>query len=216
MERLDVFNLLNTDIYCKHTYYDEMREKYIKSVYNKEPNILCIICGCSGSGKSYFEKKLVTEYSEYFNKLPQITTRKPRGKDDTGYYFVDDSIYEYMKGSLIAKLDSFNGNQYGTIPVFTKKKINTVIASYDAIEDIFKLIDEEKFYIIPILILFDITEGNITQDGKRNDRNLEFLEKERKELFNVFEKYRKQCIFSKIYKYEDYNRFAEVSDIIKI
>jgi len=216
MEKLNLSKILNTSLYCKHTYYDEMREKVSKVVYDEEPNFLLIIAGCSGSGKSYFEKQLIEFYPYYFNKLPQITTRERRGKDDNGYYFVNSDIYDYMKDTLVAKLDSFNGNQYGTIPVFEKNKINTVIASYDAIEDLFELINSEKLFIIPMMVLFDITEENITESGKRINRDSNFLEKERTELLNVFNLYKGQCIFSKIYRYEDYNRFANIYDIIDL
>jgi len=216
MEKLNIKNILINENFHKHTFYDEMREKFLNSnIDGDKPNILCIIAGCSGSGKTYFEKQLVNQYPEYFNKLPQITTRECRGKDDNGYYFVNKNIYNYMRDVLIARLDSFNGKQYGTLPVFAKDKINTVIASYDAIDDIFNLIEREELFIIPIMLLFDISEDNLTKDGKRTDRDSSFLEKERTELFNTFEKYKSRCIYSKIYKYEDYGRFAEISDIIE-
>jgi len=223
MEKLNVNKILGTpgimyELFKQAPYENEKLEKLIsRSMFDPgNTYFLCIIAGCSGSGKSYFEKMLVENYPDYFNKLPQVTTRKRREKDEKGYYFINNEIYNYMEDSLIARLGSFNGNQYGTIPVFEKDKINTVIAAHDAIEDLFNLIDNGKLTIAPIMILFDITDKNISSDGKRNDRDSSFLEKERKELFNVFEKYKGQCVFSKIYRYEDYGRFAELSDIIEI
>jgi len=218
-EKLNIDNLLHANIFCKE--YSNC-SKELDGILTKltfdsdEPNYLCIIAGCSGSGKTYFEKQLVETYPQYFNKLPQITTRERRYENEDSYYFVNHEIYKYMKDSLIARLDFFNGKQYGTIPVFENKKINTVIASYDAIEDLFELIDGKKLFIVPIMLLFDITEENLTKDGKRLDRDSSFLEKERKELLNVFNKYKNRCIFSKIYRYEDYGRFAEISDIVEI
>jgi len=213
-EKLNVSKILNTNIFYKHTYHNELLDTVTRKVTNKEPNYLLIIAGCSGSGKSYFEKCLVEYYPKYFSKLPQITTRSRRGKSDNGYYFVNKEIYDYMHDSLIARLDNFGENQYGTIPVFEKGKINTVIASYDAIDDLFELINDEKLFIIPMMILFDITDENITKEGKRINRDKEFLEKERKELYNVFEKYKNECIYSTIYRYEDYGKFVEIPDII--
>jgi len=221
MEKLNVIKTLETPLnilYKKEIYHNEKFDKLLsRNTFDSgELNFLCIIAGCSGSGKSYFEKQLVETYPDYFHKLPQITTRDRRMKDEKGYYFVSNDIYTHMKDSLIARLESFNGNKYGTIPVFEKNKINTVIASYDAIEDLFNLIDNGNLIIAPIMLLFDITDENISKDGKRNDRDSNFLEKERTELFNVFKKYRGQCVFSKIYRYEDYGRFAELSDIIEV
>jgi len=220
MEKLKVNKVLKPNIFYdeKEPYHDERFEKILTrcTFDSGEHHVLCIIAGCSGSGKSYFEKQLVETYPEYFNKLPQVTTRKRRVENEKGYYFIGEDTYRYMEESLIARLGSFSGSKYGTIPVFENGKINTVIVSYDAIEDLFELIDSEKLIIIPIMILFDIKDENISKDGKRNDRDSSFLEKERTELLNVFEKYKGSCIFSKIYRYEDYGRFAELSDIIEI
>lgn len=181
-----------------------------------DTNYLLILCGCSGSGKSYFERELVANYPQYFNKLPQITTRMKRNDKDNGYYFVDGKIYNYMEDVLIARLQNFNGNKYGTLPTFDKQKINTVIASYDAIVDIFERIDREKLCIVPILVLLDIDSSNLTEDGIRTDRDSSFLEKERTELFHTYEKYKSECVFSAVYKYEDYGRFIIATDIMKI
>jgi len=215
-QRLYIKQLLSSGLFNKTTYYDDLRKRICHCKFDENPNLLLIIAGCSGSGKTTFEEKLIATHPIYFNKLPQITTREKRNDNDNGYYFVNKDVYDYMQDSLIARLKSFNENQYGTLPLFADNKINTVIASYDAINDLFDFINEEKLSVIPMILLFDIDNENISEDGRRKNRDSKFLEKERNELINVYNKYKDQCVYSAIYKYEDYGRFAEVEDIIEI
>ena len=63
---------------------------------NKENKIYVVLmCGSSGSGKSYITKKLIENYSEEFKKIPQYTTRDRRdGEDPYEYYFVNKKHYK--------------------------------------------------------------------------------------------------------------------------
>lgn len=141
----------------------------IQDLINPEKNNLLILAGHSGSGKSALEVDLIKTFPDYFNKLPQITTRKMRSYEHYGpdvYYFVDDQIFEIMKPALIAKECGFAGSDYGTLPLFRKNSINTVIAAANAIEDIMERYDALNLNVSLIYLMFD----NINLIPKANIR----------------------------------------------
>jgi guanylate kinase len=211
----------------------ESDEEYL-NVYDllkeyPDEKLLCIFCGCSGSGKSHFES-IIQNYNgnDVFFKLPQVTTREPRENEthsQSNYYFVDEDTYEFIYKTLIARLEMYD-NFYGTIPVFEKGKINTVIAAADAIEDIFECSLSKRSNtaytednntidnVVPILIMFDIEPDNIKKDGIREGRDKENIQQERDDLNDIFEKYKDRCYFAKKYSYEEHdNSFALPTDI---
>lgn len=175
---------LQQEIYSLSVHEDLLNNKGIKQLYSLM-NPLLMICGVSGSGKSTLEMNLLNFDKNLFNKLPQVTTREKRNEEDN-YYFIDKSTYKYLKKSLIAKLENFNGNSYGTIPVFKSGAFNTVVVSADAIRDILKLIEtEDEFYCTPYLVMLDIDDNDLPSENRRNGRNNNFLDKERLELQKV-------------------------------
>jgi len=56
---------------------------------------LLVICGHSGSGKTYAESLLTKKFPNYFNKLPQVTTRPKRNNEEYGreYFFIDKNVF---------------------------------------------------------------------------------------------------------------------------
>lgn len=179
---------------------------------------LLVICGVSGCGKSTFEKKL--NETPYFNKLPQVTTRKKREgeiHDQSCYYFIDEVLYD--KFQLIAKT-TFNGNKYGTIPVFDENSVNTVVASAEAINE---LACNARYLSLPAslyLVMLDIDTEDLPEESRREGRDDDFINNERtllqtailanKDIF-------KQIIYYKISKDENGNLlYPEFDDIIEI
>ena len=72
---------------------------------------LYLICGKSGSGKTYTVNKLHDEYG--YNVLCSYTTRKPRLKYDTDHYYVDISkYYEDLSNKMIATDSCYEKNLY--------------------------------------------------------------------------------------------------------
>lgn len=181
-----------------------------KILDNQEKDFLLMICGASGSGKSWFEKSLINDYPDYFFKLPQITTRSPREGETNEYFFLSKYTYLYLKDRLIGRLENFNGNSYGTLPVFRKGKINTIVVSTDAIKDIMNLLDVGELDVNVGLLMLDISNDNITEDGIRADRDMSFVDKERLDLKTIYE----QLNIDKIsYSFDTYGRFAKPEDI---
>lgn len=174
------------------------------SLKQKTSKKVLLLCGPSGSGKTYIEKLLkavqmyeVTQADGQskvkvtFNKLNQVTTRKPRSQEEVDnrvYDFVNDEVYEKLESSLFARTN-VNGNRYGTylsdIKLSTDKDliINTVVINYLGIMDLIKYAKEhpeENIEYITLYIDSNSLEG-------RNDRDDEFLEQERKSLENIYD-----------------------------
>jgi|GEM_PF-3225729 len=163
-----------------------------------------LLCGPSGSGKTYIEKllKAVQMYEVTqadgeskvkvtFNKLNQVTTRKPRSQEEVDnrvYDFVNDNQYEKLESSLFARTN-VNGNRYGTylsdikLSVDQDLIINTVVINYLGIQDLIKYSKEHPEENIEYIILY--IDSNSLEG--RNDRDNEFLEQERKSLENIYD-----------------------------
>lgn len=72
---------------------------------------LYLICGKSGSGKTYTVEKLHNEYG--YNILCSYTTRQPRSKYDKDHYYVDLSkYYEDLSNDVIAADSCYEQNLY--------------------------------------------------------------------------------------------------------
>lgn len=161
---------------------------------------LLIICGPSGSGKSYLEEQLIQNYYDFdykFVKLPQITTRIPRNdeKDNKYYSFknINDYIHEIINNRYFARIKIQNSDgevhYYATKMTddFCKltydKNIYTVIANLDGIKDIYKVLsyNEEFKRLVDVCVLMIDSESGTRK--KRNDRSQDFVDNERYELY---------------------------------
>lgn len=72
---------------------------------------LYLICGMSGSGKSWTVEKLHKEYG--YEILKSYTTRNPRNKNDEDHYYVSLSDYYTDKDNNVIAADScFHHNFY--------------------------------------------------------------------------------------------------------
>jgi hypothetical protein len=219
--KIDIKELLDSVLhYQKLQLFYEFHNNLPKEEYKKIINsitkygmnnsdILLIICGNSGSGKSFFEKTLITEHPNKFHKLRQVTTRERRSADEDGYEFVSYHVYENLQNNLIAKTH-FNKNYYGTIPTYDSSKINTVIASAEAIDDLFK---SKELNFIPILIKIIKPYNSICPEGIRKGRNEKFIQKEINDLNKTFNKYKDKCIFTYEFECTDENPYIKYSDI---
>lgn len=177
-------------------------------------NVLFIM-GVSGSGKNYIQDLLSRKGNEYdsnifFNKTEQVTTRKPRSKEEIAkhtYEFINKEQYELIKSALVAKT-YFNDNYYGTKISSLRESsknniiINTIVVDINGYKDAineFNKIFENNYFSTIIKILCDNPE-------KRETRNKEFLRKEMESLIGlpgyVFE--------------NDVNNRIKLEDIMKI
>lgn len=95
--------------------------KYLKSLLDflvmDSKHELLLICGPSGSGKSSFLQRLLSEFPDKFGFSVSHTTRKPRTNEINGthYYFVTNDEFEkkIFNGCFIEHT-MYNGNHYGT------------------------------------------------------------------------------------------------------
>ena len=153
-----------------------------------------LICGVSGSGKSYVENMLKNrdihlEPQILFNKLTQVTTRKPRNQeeiDNKVYRFVDKDKYDKMKNNLIARTE-INGNYYGTINTILEcdfyTVINTIIVNRQGWEDVYEELNDMYGNEIDICTLR--INCDIDNLEKREDRDIEYLKSENKKLLHI-------------------------------
>jgi len=203
-----------------NTFENIIKTITVEADINKNRNIILLLCGNSGSGKSTFESKLVRKNSNLFFKLPQCTTREKRPYEKPyDYFFINKETYGLLKDKLIAKIQgkSFNGTCYGTIPAFSKGKINTCVASYEAIDDIVKMYDDNDPLIknsIIYTLLFDVDYEHLK--SKREGRDKNFIIKEQTELVKSLNNaYDKKVIRDIGYwRFEDNGfRFPEMHDV---
>lgn len=169
----------------------EMQRTAVNSDHtpSTQGNRLLVLCGVSGSGKSTLEENLLERFPEYFHKLQQVTTRKPREGESPGkpYVFLQRSTYDIIKPSLIGRLgnspDSLFKDKYGSFPDFVPGKISTVILAQEAILDLYQSINEKSIVIDSLFILgLDVAYENLDSESLRENRDAEFLAKERSVL----------------------------------
>jgi energy-coupling factor transporter ATP-binding protein EcfA2 len=182
---------------------------------------LCIITGPSGSGKSTFEKCLTTAFAnhELFFKLPQVTTRDIR-ENETGdeYYFISKETYNNLDGILIGRVtadkDSFM-NYYGTLPLYRKGKINTLILAPEGINDTLVLLEQYKNLKV-LIINLDIEWNEVDPSGFREGRNEEFFQREREGIEYVIRSCKRRypnLVKIITHKHSDWGRFPLATDI---
>ena len=83
----------------------------------KESNLLIIISGVSGVGKSEVMKRLLTYPELNIQKLITTTTRPPRTGEINGqdYYFVSrEEFLKSIKNNQFLEHIEYNNNYYGT------------------------------------------------------------------------------------------------------
>lgn len=143
-------------------------------------NKILLICGPSGSGKSFLTDKLTK--TPLFFKLEQCTTRKKRKcENGSEYRFIDKKYYDSIKKNLIAKT-VINDNYYGTIPKFIKDKIGIVIVNKNGLEDFLNFAQDKD---IDYFVLGVDSEIKV----KRQGRSLDFIKKEKESLIPFVNKW---------------------------
>lgn len=143
-------------------------------------NVL-LICGVSGSGKSFVTNNLVKWMPDKYKKLIQYTTRSKRHSESINeYYFVSEKHFLSIKDNLMA-INYMNGNYYGTVPdLIEDGKTSIIIVNDQGIRSSLEYLS--KLDNIKVCVLFlDVEEAYEKRPDERN------IEEERKNLFKVFE-----------------------------
>ena len=155
---------------------------------SKYPTNLLVLCGPSGSGKSYLEDNLLNDYPDLFYKWQQVSTRKKRAGESAGkpYIFIEPQTFLHLKDKLVGRI-GINGEgynaAYGSIPDFKEGFISTVILAEEGINDLLSCMREGTIKIDNYLILgLDTDFDKLDQDAIRENRNSDFFEKERNVL----------------------------------
>lgn len=157
-------------------------------------NIL-LLCGPTGSGKTYIANKLYKEcnkselkYSFCFFNLPkQVTTRQRRPEEDIySYYFINNDEYDIIQDKLTCKT-VFNGNNYGTLKddILLGDVINIIVASKSGLENtILDYTNDKDMYNTTIIKTALVLNSPNIDTELLNDRNrsLSFVNNERNEL----------------------------------
>lgn len=172
---------------------------YIGLSEEKPRQKILVICGVSGSGKNVLEKKLIKDFPSIFYKLQQFTTRdmRPNEKQGDPYVFTSIDNFKSIEHLLIGIVGNnkqekniWKNTRYGSLLELNKDKIATVILSEEGLKDLERLVDNPasidlNFNIShkDIFVLgLDIDKEYITEEGTRDGRDDDFLEKERKVL----------------------------------
>lgn len=153
-----------------------------------------LICGVSGSGKSFIETMLSQRDFRkppyvYFNKLRQVTTRQPRNEDEIKnktYNFISEEVYDKISGNLFAKT-VVNGKRYGTLNTIMESEeytvVNTIIVNrigwQNVIDELIETFaDEVQICTLQICCKPDDCES-------RSDRDVNFLIDEQKSISKI-------------------------------
>lgn len=138
---------------------------------------LLAIAGPSGCGKNYMTDKLIEDYPELFEQLPQYTTRPKRTLDENTYYFIEKEHYAIIKDTLIAKT-TINNQFYGTVPCMKKDRIGIIIVNREGMDDLIRYMEENENADFDVFVLGIDSEIPM----KREDRSEEYIEEERRLL----------------------------------
>ena len=149
----------------------------MKNLSSKPLNIL-LLCGGSGSGKSFISDLLVNGNPEglflskkvTFHKPMQITTREKRLLENpTDYYFIKPENFNEYK-EFVTAYTNFNNNEYGTIVsnlVYSDTVINVLVVSQEGKKNVINDFNgKENVFIETALILGDPDDGMINEHGR--------------------------------------------------
>ncbi len=125
---------------------------------------MLVLCGASGSGKSYLEDKLCSLYPQDFVSLLQYTTRPRRKGDDLDtYLFLNSNTdVELMKrgGLKIIGETEILGNLYGTFlnESIGEDIIQTVVLNRTGIDNLYKnpVVKDYSIKVVKILTCPDV------------------------------------------------------------
>jgi len=151
--------------------------KLMRKLLNLNTRIL-IIVGPSASGKSVFERNLISDYPNLFHKLQQVTTRKRRDDKDP-YIFISKKAFNEKFNQILIGRTLIHGNYYGSIPDFQENKINTIILNEDGLKDFLQSINNEELIADFIIIGIDRKLEELKEDDYREGRDSNYIIKEK-------------------------------------
>jgi len=162
-----------------------------------------LLCGHTGSGKTYIMNRIKKENDDddddrnniCINICQQVTTRPIRSDEEIEnnvYEFLHKDIYNYLNyNNKLTARTNFNHNLYGTKidTILPSNKdimnINIITASAEAIDDFLDNYEEfiDTGIIIPIVV--EVRNDKVPETLlKERNRDMEFVEKEKKSFIN--------------------------------
>lgn len=140
-----------------------------------------LICGISGSGKSYIEEKLTEKLFKgriRFKKMKQVTTRSMREDESQGkpYIFLsgEDEFKKY-EDELIAKTH-FHGDYYGTLDESDTRfnlgfglTINTIIVNRMGYDNVVNDLRKKYGNNFDIKVLRILNTKPVERDGRTSE-----------------------------------------------
>lgn len=148
---------------------------------------MLVLCGASGSGKSYLEDELCSRYPQDFVSLLQYTTRPRRTGDDLDtYLFLNSNTdVELMKrgGLKIIGETEILGNLYGTFlnESIGEDTVQTVVLNRTGIDNLYKN-PVIKDYTIKVVKILTSPEVEVV---KRLGRSIDYYKQEIESLEGV-------------------------------
>ena len=166
----------------------------------RKPTIVFLM-GNSGSGKSFLEKNILQDYSEYFHKVISHTTRpidKIDRREVTGvdYHFVSKDTFLKMKDNFeFVQITEYGGNFYGSTFSEYDKNIPFVMVSIvpKEAEKLKKKLMKRGFQNFRSILL-DISDQKIIENLRKNglsDHELDKVKKERLSRANLVDEFKK-------------------------
>ena len=167
---------------------------------------MLFIMGPSGAGKSYVAMNLMKKYPNEFHILQQCTTRPKRIDENNNYIWLTETGYKLLEKSLICRVKkTFFPSMYGTIPNFSKDKINIVVVNKEGLID-FKLSKIKDSINCDYKVIGIFADNKIlSEELEKRNRTEEFIKQElfdTNEMVNIkFQNDRNEKILTDIYGY---------------
>ncbi|HBG81772.1 TPA: hypothetical protein DDW69_02935 [candidate division CPR2 bacterium] len=118
---------------------------------NDNTNQLFALIGVTASGKTELAKHLCKKHGFFY--IPSITTRPPRGDNETDYKHVTAEEFErYIKNSELLEYTHFAGNYYGKLKKDVEEHLekghSVYTITFDRVKELKGLINHVKIICI--------------------------------------------------------------------
>lgn len=152
-----------------------------------DPNILILLVGKSGSGKSTFQQELVNKWG--FRYVQSYTTRPKRYDNETGHIFVTKDEFDAIENKVA--YTKFNGYEYCA----TKEQLdecNIYIIDPKGIKNLKQNYDNKFLFVVYL----DANEYNCTQRMLMRGDEVEKVEERIKHDRKAFKNVKFNCVLN--------------------